>query len=94
MKTIQKNENKVRTFLIIMAVLMFFTMMYIARYSYTIDHWEYQMVYSGDSLWAIADRAGGDDVMTRTVIRLIQDKNELDGTTIHPGQQLLVPVFK
>lgn len=87
-------ENKVRTFLIIMAILMFFVMMLVARYSYTIDHWEYQMVYSGDSLWAIADRAGGDEVMTRTVIRLIQEKNELDGTTLHPGQQLLVPVFK
>ena len=89
-----RTENKVRTFLIIMAVLMFFTMMIIARYSYTIDHWEYQMVYSGDSLWAIADRAGGDEVMTRTVIRLIQDKNGLEGTTLHPGQQIQVPVFK
>jgi len=89
-----RTENKVRTFLIIMAIFMLFTMMFIQRYGYTIDHWEYKMVYSGDSLWAIADRAGGDEVMTRTVIRLIQDKNNLDGTTIHPGQQLLVPVFK
>ena len=89
-----RTENKVRTFLIIMVIFMLFTMMFIQRYGYTIDHWEYKMVYSGDSLWAIADRAGGDEVMTRTVIRLIQDKNNLDGTTIHPGQQLLVPVFK
>ena len=86
-------ENKVRTFLIIMAVLMFFVMMFIARYSYTIDHFEPRMVKYGDSLWQIAASCS-DDVQTRTIIRIIQDENGLDGTTIHPGQTLMVPVFK
>lgn len=89
-----RTENKVRTFLIIMAIFMLFTMMFIQRYGYTIDHWEYKMVYSGDTLWQIAETAGDDEVMTRTVIRLIQEKNDLEGTTLHPGQQIQVPVFK
>lgn len=47
------------------------------------------VVQSGESLWDIAAASGSPDV-ARTVAYMI-DINDLDGSTIHPGQTLRVP---
>ena len=48
-------------------------------------------VVAGDTLWDIAAERteGGDDV--RSVVRVIQKMNDLEGGLIVPGQVLIVP---
>lgn len=50
-------------------------------------------VESGDSLWTIAKNAGkpGDDV--RKTIYDICELNQISGDMIHPGDELLIPVY-
>jgi LysM repeat protein len=46
-------------------------------------------VHAGDTLWSIAqERYGGDP---RAGVWKLQEANDLDGSTIVPGQRLLVP---
>jgi LysM repeat protein len=47
-------------------------------------------VRSGDTLWDIAAEIADGDV--RYEVAVIQRLNELDGSLIHPGQVLVVPV--
>lgn len=47
-------------------------------------------VVTGDSLWTIAARVNG-NVDVRAVVSEIQDLNDLTGSTIRPGQVLLIP---
>jgi len=49
------------------------------------------LVTSGDTLWAIADVAAGDD-STRDMVSRIQTINALDSAGLHAGQQILVPL--
>jgi LysM repeat protein len=42
-----------------------------------------------DTLWSIAASQYGGDV--RDAIWRIQDRNRLRGTTLHPGQRLVLP---
>lgn len=48
-------------------------------------------VASGDTLWAIAGRVSDDSEDIRYVVFKIKDRNGLDSSTIHPGQQLIIP---
>ena len=52
---------------------------------------ESHRVVTGDTLWDLADERTepGEDV--RSVVRLIQRLNDLDGGMITPGQVILVP---
>ena len=48
------------------------------------------VVQPGDTLWSIAGSlGGGGDV--RVVVDAIQELNELDGTVLTPGQELVLP---
>lgn len=48
-------------------------------------------VGQGDTLWSIAESitAEGEDV--REVLVVVRDLNDMDGSTIHPGQVLRLP---
>ncbi len=52
-------------------------------------HPRYHTVRQGDTLWAIAAQSYGGD--PREGVWKLQTRNGLDGTTIAPGQRLLVP---
>ncbi len=49
------------------------------------------VVRPGDSLWSIAKRVGGEARDPRTVIEEIRAMNGIMGSSIWPGQELLVP---
>ena len=47
------------------------------------------VVKPGDTLWAIAlERYGGDP---REAVWEIRERNGIDGSTVHPGQVLVLP---
>lgn len=48
------------------------------------------VVQPGDTLWSIAGSLGGDGDV-RVVVDAIQELNELDGTVLTPGQELVLP---
>ncbi|MDQ0058038.1 LysM peptidoglycan-binding domain-containing protein [Paenibacillus harenae] len=48
-------------------------------------------VYTGDTLWAIANRFAGDEEDVRYVIYLIKERNGLESTNLYPGQKLVIP---
>jgi nucleoid-associated protein YgaU len=47
------------------------------------------VVRRGDTLWSIARRGGAAD--PRPVVDAIADANDLHGSTLVPGQRLLIP---
>jgi LysM repeat protein len=47
------------------------------------------VVKSADTLWAIALREYGGD--PREAVWEIRERNDLSGTTLHPGQVLVLP---
>jgi hypothetical protein len=47
------------------------------------------IVRAHDTLWAIAERSYGGD--PREGIWKIQDRNDLDGAVLRPGQRLMLP---
>ena len=49
-------------------------------------------VRSGDSLWAIADDYTPEGRDVRNTIEAIKRLNDIEGSVIHPGQLLEVPV--
>jgi hypothetical protein len=48
-------------------------------------------VSSGDTLWGIAAGVASEGSDVRQTIALIMDLNDLSGSTIHPGQTLVLP---
>ena len=48
-------------------------------------------VQSGDTLWVIADSRSGPADDVRSVVGQIKDLNRLTGSSIQPGQVLLLP---
>lgn len=48
-------------------------------------------VQSGDTLWTIAERVGGESADVRAVVSEIRHLNRLDTSLIHPGDVLAVP---
>ena len=50
------------------------------------------ILYTGDTMWAIADRWADQDEDVREVIYRICETNALANTNLKPGQKLLVPV--
>ncbi|MFD0958937.1 LysM peptidoglycan-binding domain-containing protein [Paenibacillus chungangensis] len=48
-------------------------------------------VANGDTLWAIAGRVSDDSEDTGYIVFKIKQRNGLTSSTIHPGQQLIVP---
>ena len=51
-------------------------------------------VHTGDTLWDIAAEWGGRDEDIREVILRIQKENNLTGSDLAVGQQLVIPVRK
>lgn len=51
-------------------------------------------VHTGDTLWDIAGEWGGRDEDIREVILRIQKENNLTGSSLAVGQQLVIPVRK
>lgn len=51
-------------------------------------------VHTGDTLWDIAAEWGGRDEDVREVILRIQKENNLTGSDLAVGQQLIIPVRK
>ena len=51
-------------------------------------------VHTGDTLWDIAAEWGGRDDDIREVILRIQKENNLTGSNLSVGQQLVIPVRK
>jgi len=51
-------------------------------------------VHTGDTLWDIAAEWGGRDEDVREVILRIQKENNLTGSDLAVGQQLVIPVRK
>ena len=51
-------------------------------------------VHTGDTLWDIAAEWGGRDEDIREVILRIQKENNLTGSNLAVGQQLVIPVRK
>ena len=51
-------------------------------------------VHTGDTLWDIAAEWGGRDEDIREVILRIQKENNLTGSNLSVGQQLVIPVRK
>ena len=49
-------------------------------------------VHAGDTLWTIASRWSGKDEDVREVVERIRTANQMEGTNIRAGQQLVVPV--
>ena len=49
------------------------------------------VVQPGDTLWSIAKRVGGEARDPRVVIEQIRNMNDIEGSVIWPGQQLVVP---
>ncbi len=52
---------------------------------------ESHRVVAGDTLWDLADERTEPGSDVRSVVRLIQRLNDLDGGMITPGQVILVP---
>lgn len=52
---------------------------------------EQVVVQAGDTLWTIAAARTGPSTDVRETVQRIRDFNRLAGSTIHPGQVLLVP---
>ena len=51
-------------------------------------------IHTGDTLWDIAAEWGGRDEDIREVILRIQKENNLTGSNLAVGQQLVIPVRK
>ena len=51
-------------------------------------------VHTGDTLWDIASDWSGKDEDIREVIMRIQKENQLTGSNLSVGQQLVIPVRK
>lgn len=49
------------------------------------------VVESGETLWELASTVADDGSDLRGIVRDIQELNQLDGATIHPGQRLQLP---
>lgn len=52
---------------------------------------EEYVVEAGDTLWAIAARVTPHDEDVRETLSIVRDVNRIQGSTIHPGQVLLLP---
>lgn len=50
------------------------------------------VVEPGETLWELASTVADRGADLRGIVRTIQELNQLDGATIHPGQQLHLPV--
>lgn len=50
------------------------------------------VVEPGETLWELASTVADDGSDLRGIVRDIQEINQLDGATIHPGQRLQLPV--
>lgn len=48
-------------------------------------------VFTGDTLWGIANRFASEKEDIRYVIYLIKERNGLESTDLYPGQKLVIP---
>lgn len=77
----------------IFACLVSFIMSMATSQVFSAEPLEYNsiVVAKGDTLWGIASKLDGD---TKENIYNIQIKNDLNGSIIYEGQELLVPIKK
>jgi hypothetical protein len=52
------------------------------------------VVQQGDDLWSIAAARYGDTVDMRKAVYVIREVNQLDGSTVQPGDQLQLPYLE
>ena len=93
MKELFTQENITAALILIVLVIGLFLLLIIAAQP-TMNRVEWEVdtyiVKSGDTLWAIADRYCPDIVDIREWIAEVKELNNLNDSTIHPGQRLKV----
>ena len=82
--------------LIILAVSLLLTLGLAFRSTMDRVEWETETytVKSGDTLWTISERYCPDGVDCREWINEVKELNDIDDSTIHPGQRITVLAVK
>jgi LysM repeat protein len=97
MKSVHRRKNKVMTFLfLILTIISIFAIGFrifevsaAEKELKTAETVEY-LVQKGDTLWGIAEKTGF-NVDIREIVYRIKVLNNLDSSTIYPGDVLLIP---
>jgi LysM repeat protein len=75
--------------IVIVALVLALLLSVVARAGQSAGPERHYVVKPADTLWAIALREYGGD--PREAIWEIRERNDLDGTTVQPGQVLVLP---
>lgn len=96
-KMVKRDSRSLRRILIAAIILLFFTTVIIQANANSLRAGaasEEQLIYvvgSGDTLWLIAKQFTDESGDIRKFVHQMMKVNGLKGSTIHPGQQLLIP---
>lgn len=90
-KFIQNHSNAI----ILTSFCLIFTIIFLAINNTSSEQYMRVTVSEGDSLWTIAERyAAEHSLSNHEFIKWVVDENDIIGDTIHPGEQLIIPVHQ